>query len=419
MCTSIIISGKLTKDGRPLMLKHRDQRNANNNRIEFFRGEKYNFIGLVNSEYDKGQKAWCGTNDVGFSIISTASFNLLDRHIKGLSSPEIMYKALSVCCNTKDFEQLLSHQDIPMISTNYGVIDSEGGAAYYEVCGNQWIKYDVNDSQSNPEGFLIRTNFSFSGNPNRLLGYDRYMNAKTAVENEKNSKCITPQWIFNNISRSFKNEQSQLDLTNCKKNIHGFADQDFIPTTISVAAIVFQGVNKMENPLNTIMWTILGYPPTGMVVPLFCHYDLPDFVVKRNCNNNSKICDLALMVKSKIFHFSTIRNRAKFNFELLYSKEGTGLTQKLMNVENELLNDFDKKMQQWRKTSIDFAQLFEFYSNLIHKAESLYDFFIESLNKYTGISYLVDTTDVSLTKKELIKLKLQRIKKTLNIQFFL
>lgn len=37
-CTSAIITGKLTPDGRPLLWKHRDT-SEDNNRIEYFKGK--------------------------------------------------------------------------------------------------------------------------------------------------------------------------------------------------------------------------------------------------------------------------------------------------------------------------------------------------------------------------------------------
>ena len=40
-CTSAIISGKLTPDGRPLLWKHRDT-GEDNNRVQYFKTDKYN-----------------------------------------------------------------------------------------------------------------------------------------------------------------------------------------------------------------------------------------------------------------------------------------------------------------------------------------------------------------------------------------
>ena len=72
-CTSVIISGKASPDGRPIMWKHRDT-GFLDNRLEYVKGEKYNFIGLVNStESTSVSEVWIGSNEAGFSIMNTAS----------------------------------------------------------------------------------------------------------------------------------------------------------------------------------------------------------------------------------------------------------------------------------------------------------------------------------------------------------
>ncbi|MBR6541361.1 MAG: hypothetical protein IKT74_07530, partial [Bacteroidales bacterium] len=76
-CTSAIFTGKATPDGRPLMWKHRDTGEPNN-RIQYFKGEKYSFYALINSPDFFNNEAWTGTNEVGFSIMNTASYNLKD-----------------------------------------------------------------------------------------------------------------------------------------------------------------------------------------------------------------------------------------------------------------------------------------------------------------------------------------------------
>ena len=73
-CTSAIFTGKCTKDGRPLMWKNRDTGELNN-RLEHFKGKKYDFVGLVNSP-SKGGEVWAGSNEAGFCIMNTASYNL-------------------------------------------------------------------------------------------------------------------------------------------------------------------------------------------------------------------------------------------------------------------------------------------------------------------------------------------------------
>ncbi|WP_222846906.1 hypothetical protein, partial [Klebsiella pneumoniae] len=62
---------------------------------------------------------------------------------------------------------------------------------------------------------------------------------------------------------------------NYPKTSGWFTDQDFIPRNSTSCSIVVQGVKKGENPELTILWTILGYPPTGVAVPLWVKDNLP------------------------------------------------------------------------------------------------------------------------------------------------
>lgn len=75
-CTSVIISGGVRADGRPVMLKHRDTGELNN-RMEWFQGPGYSFIGLVNSP-SRGGEVWSGVNSAGFCIMNTATYDLKD-----------------------------------------------------------------------------------------------------------------------------------------------------------------------------------------------------------------------------------------------------------------------------------------------------------------------------------------------------
>ena len=45
-CTSFVISGKATPDGRPIILKNRDTYDQNNH-IELRQGEKYRYIAVI------------------------------------------------------------------------------------------------------------------------------------------------------------------------------------------------------------------------------------------------------------------------------------------------------------------------------------------------------------------------------------
>ncbi len=62
-CTTAVVSGKATNDGRPLLLKNRDA-DALQNKLVYFSDGKYRFIGLVNSEDKENKEVWCGFSGI-------------------------------------------------------------------------------------------------------------------------------------------------------------------------------------------------------------------------------------------------------------------------------------------------------------------------------------------------------------------
>ena len=375
-CTSAIITGKATPDGRPLLWKNRDTGELNN-RIEYFgktKDIKYAFIALVNSPTVTGS-AWTGTNEVGFSIMNTASYNLKEDDIKKNDMEgKVMFMALANCKNLKDFEKMLTKMKRPMgVESNFGVIDAEGGAAYYEVNNEEWRKVDVCDPKIAPQGYLIYTNYSYTGRFNEGMGYIRYTNASQIFLEKivKNGK-ITPQWIFNNLSRSFYNSLVDVDLIkNPKYAPKGwYFDGDFIPRRSTAASIVIKGVKKGENPELTIMWTILGYAPVGVAVPLFVKSgeEMPKQFMKRGENiegldsMNCQMCDEALARKENVFSIKRGNGKNYFHFSILYNKEGTGYIQKLSPIENKIFETFEPQIEKWyEKGMINTKELSELY----------------------------------------------------------
>ena len=350
-CTSAIFTGKVTKDGRPLLLKQRDTGELNN-RIEFFQGPKYGFLALVDSP-SEGGVAWSGSNNAGFSIINTASYNLKDDDVPSSMMDregELMYKALGVCKNLKDFEYFLDTLSRPMgVEGNFGVIDAEGGAAYYEVNNHKWNKLDVNDPEVAPNGYFIVTNFSYTGREDEGMGYIRNCNTTYNVENYvlKEGGKVDPQWIFENISRSFYHSLLEVDLRKDQGLASGwFIDQDFVPRRSSSASMVFQGVKPGEDVSKTVMWTILGYPPLGVAVPMVVANgeNIPSFMVKSESSENAQMCDMVLELKKNVFPVKRGNGNKYFRFNYLYNKEGTGYSQQLKEVENYIFDKFDRDL---------------------------------------------------------------------------
>lgn len=170
-CTSAVVSGKVTPDGRPLLWKNRDTDYLRNH-VAYIKGEKYNFIADVNSaNFPALKEAWMGTNSVGFALMNTQSYNLVevkDGEERGAANGRIIYRALEVCATVEDFCHFLDTISKPsLIEANFGVIDAQGAAAMFEVDYYKYTMYDANNPKDAPYGYIARTNFSFAGEVNR------------------------------------------------------------------------------------------------------------------------------------------------------------------------------------------------------------------------------------------------------------
>ena len=77
-----------------------------------------------------------------------------------------------------------------------------------------------------------------------------------------------------------------------------------------------KGVRPGENPELTVMWTILGYPPCGVAVPLFvaAGADQPDYVLKSADSDNCRLCDEALVRRTQVFPLKRGNGKNYFNF---------------------------------------------------------------------------------------------------------
>jgi len=380
-CTSAIITGKVTADGRPILWKHRDT-GEEQNRIEFFNFGKYSFLALVNSP-DKSGEAWVGTNETGFSIMNTASYNLKEnedttkeKDMEGV----LMFKALAICKNLVDFEKFLDTLKRPLgVEANFGVIDAEGGAAYYEVNNFKYNKLDVNDTKIAPLGYLVVTNFSYTGRFNDGMGYIRQQTASSLFAKIAPTCKITPLWIAQEASRSFYHSLLDIDLkkheNSPNKNSGWFIDQDFIPRKSTSASVIIQGVKQNEDPKMTIMWTILGYPPASVMIPLWVKagYQQPSILIKKQSSNNALLCEWAVTLKNKSFSIERGNGAKYFHWSMMYNESETGYMQILKPVEDEIYQYFTPIIADWReKGKIDTKELDNSYILITKMIEKVY-----------------------------------------------
>ena len=70
-CTTAVITGKVTADGRPLLWKSRDLKSLPRNEVVVWQGEKHRVLAVVNDD-DRNQ-AWMGVNSAGFCVENSLS----------------------------------------------------------------------------------------------------------------------------------------------------------------------------------------------------------------------------------------------------------------------------------------------------------------------------------------------------------
>lgn len=181
-CTTFIISGKYTADGKPILFKNRDTKEMSNALVLFEDG-KYKYMGLVDGKEEKWNKSvWGGYNEKGFAIINSAAYNNNVGDTIKIPGHDgiVMKKALMFCASLEDFETLLDTLSKPLgVNSNFGVIDAYGGAAYYETGNYKYVKVDANDTTVAPHGIIIRTNHSMSSDLSKGFGFNRFERSKS------------------------------------------------------------------------------------------------------------------------------------------------------------------------------------------------------------------------------------------------
>jgi len=282
-CTTGLASGLATPDGCPLLWKNRDVR---------YEGQEYHyvddmgipFIGLTYETYD--DQYYAGINEAGFAIENSDAHNLDGANPlsngwgDGQNDGYTMALALATCRTVDDFQDILDslNEDGRTFDFNYGTFDAFGGAAMFECDGYEYWRYDAADEE---DGFLIRSNFAFSGDDTSgqdlsvgVHRHDRaYMLWKEAVDENR----LTPHFVFQQVVR---------DLTTRECNplplpFDGYYDdgwpyghvdqQTAINRSRTRSVFVGQGVPDGDRPEGAVIWAMCGSPLACVATPLWVH----------------------------------------------------------------------------------------------------------------------------------------------------
>ncbi|MCF7808703.1 MAG: C45 family peptidase [Candidatus Marinimicrobia bacterium] len=386
-CTSAVISGKATPDGRPLLWKHRDTGDLEN-KLVFIEGSKYDLVGVANTNDTLSQQIWMGVNEVGFAIMNTASYNLNEGQVCDVPDDQeglFMRAVLEVCANIEEFEAFMDNSQGEWgLAANFGVIDAKGGAAYYEKGYYDYKKYDVTDPDIAPAGYLIRTNFSMSGTEDKGYGFIRH-DVTSELFNEQDK--ISVDFMLGMATRNLKHGLLGHDLRNGPKPMDLNDEQyvlfqDYVVRRYSASTLLIQGVLPEDDPQLTTLWTVLGWQPTTMVTPVWVRSAdlLPGLVISEN-GETTPMNSVSLALKQTCFPIERGNGQDYLLHSQLTNQAGTGILDVILPAEPAIIERTKKLQEKWRKKGLkdrDLKKFNKWLENYIRKTYS------EQLNQEIG-----------------------------------
>ena len=354
-CTSVIVSGRVTKDGRPMIYKNRDTSTLHNMTL-VVQGRVYRYIGLVNAEDTAPVNVWGGHNEAGFAIINTAAYNLNGDGGDTDGDGILIRKALELCATLADFETLLDTVKKPReVNSNFAVLDAQGGCAYYETGNFDYVKFDANDPETAPDGYLMRTNFGTTGNHKLDLGVERYCAITDFMAEACKEGKMEHDYLITAISRHLKHGVTKLDMHDFmpenEEDTRYFPFVDYIVRHSTASTILVQGVRPDESPLNTVSWTIIGWPLTTVAIPLVITPSgkLPA-IVTDDGTGHSWLNEKGLELKKRVFSLEAGNTTTYGDLSKLFNKQGTGILQQIQPIEAEVIGRGEGAIAELRKS---------------------------------------------------------------------
>lgn len=375
-CTTAVVSGKFTKDGRSMIWKVRDTDNLQNS-MRFFQDGKYTYLGLVDSKDTEGKSVWGGSNSAGFAIMNSASFNVNQGDTASFKDQEgaIMKLALQTCASLEEFEQLLNHRPKPMgLAAHFGVIDANGGAAFYEVNNYTWTKFDAS---ANPKGYVLRTNFSETGIKDEGLGFIRCQTAEKIFTDTPRS-TLDYSMVLQDFSRCFYHPVFDVDY---RKNYESgtftsdfISADDLITRSGTSSTILIQGIRKGESPDMNTVWVQVGYPETTVSIPLWVRggENIPSVLQYDASLENSPLNHYALQWKKEVFPIGRSDGYHYMKMTKLINPQKTGYLQRIERIEKDIFAQTEKNLNAWRKKTPDIQSIRLFYDTLNGLVEAFY-----------------------------------------------
>ncbi len=394
-CTTAVISGKVTADGRPLLWKNRDTSSATHNEVMLLDGNGYRAVAVVNA--GSTTSVWMGTNSAGFCIENSLSRDLKDEadsdlpsklassagqesqaspQSKGLGNGAFMKLALERCATVDDFRKLLEETNLVGRATvaNFGVIDAQGGAAMFETGPHSFSMFDANDANVAPNGYVVRSNFATTaqhlsakptpGQVTEIYSGERFLRACRLLdlpEGAPAEKRVSLAYILRQLARDMSDETGQPypGSVNAPAGIlpSVISTERTISRTTTVSAAVFHGVRAGEDPALTTMWTVLGDPKFSIAVPCWAMQEsVADDLTEPT---GAELGEIAITLRD----WSLTTDRTGVRTTGL-----PGIWQDVWPIENEILRDTLAMRESWTNGTLTSQAVTQFHRAVAARA---------------------------------------------------
>jgi hypothetical protein len=346
------------------MWKNRDT-SSMNNKIGYFKGAKYDFICLIDTRDKKGENAWAGINSEGFAIMNSASGDLAIGLRPMSENGLFMRRALEECATVSDFENLLEKTNGKRkVGANFGVIDAEGNACFFETSNSRYEKFSAADDKVAPYGYIIRTNYAFTAPiKNRGGGYIRFERASHLFQTAYSQGRLNLKFIIQQASRDLVNEKlhshplSDLKVYDSSSPLY-INTNDTINRNSTASVAVFHGVTSREKAYLSTMWILLGQPVCSVAVPLWTSAaGVPSLV---SGEGNAPLNDFSRALASFLYPDKRGHMRQYLNVSRLKSYQGEGVLAKLCKIEDQVFAKTETKLKEWEKQKPNAKDMFDF-----------------------------------------------------------
>ena len=399
-CTTAVISGRATADGRPLLWKNRDTSSTLHNEVVLLESEGYRALAVVNA--GERQAVWMGVNSAGFCIENSLSRDLADSTAedapsgagaegesaaaeeaataqaapRGPGNGSFMRLALQRCATVDDFRRLLEETNVTGRATtaNFGVIDAHGGAAMFETSPTAFTMYDANDPATAPQGYIVRSNFAMTAQElpptpeskqvGDIYAGERYLRACSlidAVRAGSPNQAVDVRYVLRSLTRDLADASGNPFPGTVNGAVGGLPPiidtQHTISRTTTVSAAVFHGVRAGEAPELTTMWTMLGDPKFSIAVP--CWVGVQAVADPLTDPRGGEVGEIAVTLRD--WHLTPDRSGVR-------AQGLPGIWEDIWPAEDQLLEETQLHRQRWLTQGVSSQELTEVHHSLAARA---------------------------------------------------